>query len=288
MIAVAIVLSVPARSETHALVVAGFGGDADYDQVFNEQAQAIADAIAAHGTTSLLAASEATRTSLQSAIEDLAAQTGAGDTAIVVMLGHGSFDSRDYRFHVRGPDPTGDDLTRWLAGLDAEHQLIVVATSASGAIFEALQDPEEGSRIVFTATKNGQEQIATVFGRYFAEGLTRTDADTDKNGSISADEAYAYVERALEDHFDADRRLASEHARRTDAEASIRLARVATATTYDVETRSRLETLEDEVVALRAKRSTLPPGEYLEALQALLIEIAMLEAEAEADAGAER
>lgn len=275
----ALVITGSASAATHALVVAGFGGDADYDQVFNQEAQTIADALSALGPVNVLAAGEANRESLAAAIRDLAATAEADDTAIVVMLGHGSYDTRHYRYHLRGPDPTGEDLTQWLSSLRADSQLVVLATSASGAVFDAL---EADNRIVFTATKNGQEQITTVFGRYFAEGLTRDEADTDKNGAISADEAFAYVERAIEAHFEADRRLASEHALRSEAEAPMRLARVATTTEYDTPTRTALEAVEDEVVALRASKSSMPPGEYLEKLQALLIEIAILEAEAEA------
>ena len=268
-----------ASAATHALVVAGFGGDADYDQVFNQEARTIADALSELGSVNVLAAGDANRDSLAAAIRDLAASAETEDTAIVVMLGHGSYDSRNYRYHLRGPDPTGEDLADWLSSLRADSQLIVLATSASGAVFESLA---ADNRIVFTATKSGQEQITTVFGRYFAEGLTRNETDTDKNGAISADEAFAYVERSIEAHFEADRRLASEHALRSETEAPMRLARVATATDYDIGTRTALEALEDEVVALRAVKDSMAPGDYLEKLQELLIEIAILEAEAEA------
>ena len=48
--------------------------------------------------------------------------------------------------------------------------------------------------MIITATKSGTEKNATVFARYWAEALRDPAADTDKNETISALEAFIYAE----------------------------------------------------------------------------------------------
>ena len=51
--------------------------------------------------------------------------------------------------------------------------------------------------MVITATKTGTEKNATVFARYWVEALRDPAADTDKNETISALEAFRYAERKI-------------------------------------------------------------------------------------------
>ena len=66
-------------------------------------------------------------------------------------------------------------------------QLVVNATSTSGAIAERWARPH---RVVITATRSGGERNATRFGAFWAEALTSEEADRDKDGDITAQEAY--------------------------------------------------------------------------------------------------
>src|SRR6201999_992665 len=91
----------------------------------------------------------------------------------------------------------------------ATRQLVVNATSCSGASIEFLRKP---TRIVIAATRTGTEKNATVFARYWAEALREPAADTDKNDSVSALEAFHYAERKTTEFFDTQKRLATEHA----------------------------------------------------------------------------
>ena len=67
-------------------------------------------------------------------------------------------------------------------------------------------------RIVIAATRAGTERNATVFARYWAEALREPAADTDKNESVSALEAFRYAQQKTTDFFDTQKRLATEHA----------------------------------------------------------------------------
>ena len=90
----------------------------------------------------------------------------------------------------------------------AGRQLVVNATSASGASVHALQKP---NRTVITATKSGTEKNATVFARYWIEALRDAAADTDKNEVITALEAFKYAELKTKQFYETNKRLATEH-----------------------------------------------------------------------------
>ena len=59
-------------------------------------------------------------------------------------------------------------------------------TSSSGGCIEVLRKP---NRVLITATKTGSEKNATVFARYWAEALRDPAADSDKNETVSAQNA---------------------------------------------------------------------------------------------------
>src|SRR5260370_8444147 len=81
-------------------------------------------------------------------------------------------------------------------------------TGASGGSRAAIEKP---NRAVITATKSGSEKNATVFARYWVEALRDSSADTDKNESISALEAFLYAEQKTSQFFESQKRIATEH-----------------------------------------------------------------------------
>ena len=95
------------------------------------------------------------------------------------------------------------------------HQLVtpmsgrtVNATSASGAILEKWAGD---GRTLITATKSGQERNATRFADHWAKALADGSADINKNGVITAQEAFDYGSREVEDSFKKAGTLATEH-----------------------------------------------------------------------------
>ena len=96
------------------------------------------------------------------------AKVKANDSATVVLIGHGTYDGEEYRFNCPAPDITGSELAQLFDELPAKQQLIMNATSASGATIELWQRPE---RVVITATKSGGERTATRFAQYWAQAV---------------------------------------------------------------------------------------------------------------------
>jgi hypothetical protein len=71
---------------------------------------------------------------------------------------------------------------------------------------DILRKPE---RIVITATKSGTEKNATIFAKFWAEALSDPAADTDKNETISALEAFKYAEQKTAGYYETNKRLAT-------------------------------------------------------------------------------
>ena len=264
---------------THMVIVAGLGGEPDYATAFVEQAQATANAAEhlAAGVT-LLLGEDAGRDGLRTAFA-AHEKSPADEPVVVVLIGHGSYDGEHYRFNVPGPDPTADDLAGWLAGLPAERQLVVLATSASGAAVDVLKTD---ARAVIAATKDGQEANAVVFGRFWAAALTEPRADIDKDGRIDADEAFRFAEQAVVRHYEDAQRIATEHPRSDGDIARFELATISGARALDTAPGSagaRRDELLAEIDALRAAKGRQAEDEYFATLQELLLELSAVESE---------
>jgi len=191
-----------------------------------------------------------------------------------VLVGHGSFDERDYRFNLPGPDVTGAEFADWLSGAPPQRQLVVVATSASGALLEPLQ---ASGRTLVTATRSGGERNATVFARYLAESLGAAGADTDKDGYVSALEAFRYAEHRVTGHYAERSEMATEHPTLQGLEPAVRFARLEPPAAFDVAPDDgRVAELEAAIEALRADKASRDPEAYFAELQRLLLELAVL------------
>lgn len=276
---VALALAPVVSAAPQVVVVAGLGGEPTYASAFVEQAQATANAVERlAGGVTLLVGEDAGRDGIRSAFA--AHEKGsAEDPVVVVLIGHGSYDGEHYRFNVPGPDPTADDLAGWLAGLPSAHQLVVLATSASGAAIDVLKT--EG-RAVVAATKDGHEANAVVFGRFWSAALTEPRADIDKDGRIDADEAFRFAEQAVARHYEDAQRIATEHPRSDGDMTRFELAAISEASALDAAPGSaaaRRDELLAEIDALRAAKGRQAEDEYFATLQELLLELSAVESE---------
>jgi len=277
-----LLLSLPARAELYYLIVSGIGGDAIYDDAFLASSDSLAEAARRTVTDDdhvvVLAGEEATREALRSRLESMAAEAAEADSVAVVLVGHGSYDGDEYKFNLAGPDMTGAELSDLLAAIPAQTQLVVNATSASGAI---LEDWTADGRTLITATRSGAERNATRFGTYWAEALSSDAADINKNGIVTAQEAFDFASRQVADSFESDGALATEHPQLVGDEAprfsAARLvARVAD--TPELRTlNDELDAIERRIEAHRLRREDMMPDEYLSQLQELLVELALVQ-----------
>lgn len=133
-------------------------------------------------------------------------KSGAGEVWFV-LLGHGTFDNKEAKFNLRGPDLVADDLA---ARLKAFQRPIAVVNgaSASGPFINKLSVP---GRVIVTATRSGQEVNFARFGGHFATAIGSLEADLDKDGQTSLLEAYLFAASRVTEFYETEGRLATEH-----------------------------------------------------------------------------
>ncbi|MDE0420507.1 MAG: hypothetical protein OXK76_06410 [Gammaproteobacteria bacterium] len=270
--------SSPAAPRTRMLVVTGLGGEAEYARAFEAQGEASARNAEAPGTeVTLLTEGDATREAIRDALVGIVKQSAKADAVIVQLYGHGTFDGEHYRFNVPGPDPTAADLAAWLAPVAARRQLVVIATSASGAAQEPLH--QEG-RTVITATRHGRERDASLFGGFWTDALDAPGADIDKDRRISAEEAFRFAERAVAGFYEDQQLMVTEHPRLEGDAGLFIVGRIAPSERVEpgvVHLASRVEELTNAIDALKADRRVLTDDDYFARLQDLLMELATVD-----------
>lgn len=271
-----------AQANTAGIVISGLGGNADYAQAFAEQGRTMADALATLTADKQqfvwLDGSTSDRQVILDAIDTQA--TLASDTFVLILLGHGSVDARGWRFNITGPDLSAEDLVGALAPVHAPQQLLIVATSASGALLDIMSQP---GRTVVTATKSGGEINAVRFPEFLAEAMASSVADVDRNEILTIAEAWRYANQKTQEYYREHKLLASEHARlRGDNAAQLSVARLGALrdSLGDPAVAALLKKrliLEQEFHALRLRKSSLPSSDYYSRLERLLLSIARLQ-----------
>ena len=126
----------------------------------------------------------------------------------LVLIGHGSYDGKEARFNLRGPDLTPTNLTSWLQPF--RRPLVILNLASCSAPF--LNQLSATNRVVITATRSGSEQYYTRFGEHFAKALTDSGADLDKDNQVSVLEAFIIASRRTSEFYKTENRLATEHA----------------------------------------------------------------------------
>jgi hypothetical protein len=273
----------PAHAEVYYLIVSGLGGEPAYEEQFAKDAAALA-AVARRSTAAsrvmLLQGEGATRDAVVTSLESLRTRAKPADSVVVMLVGHGSYDGEVYKLNLPGPDIDGDEFAKLLAEVPARSQLVVNATSASGAILEKWA---ADGRTLITATRSGFERNATRFAEHFAAALAEGSADINKNGAITAQEAFDYASRSVADSFDKDGALATEHPQIAGGAATrFTVARLASAGPAEPAATSpavaalvsERDKLDGEIEALRARRESMPNDAYLAELQKLLVQLA--------------
>ncbi len=205
------------HAETFYFTVAGLGGEPEYDARFSGWAKdldKLLHQVEPHAKIKTLYGAEATRANVEAYLREVAKEAKPDDSVILMLIGHGSSDEFDYKFNLPGPDLSAAQLAGLLDKLPTTHQLIVNMTSASGGSLAVL---EKAKRVVITATKAGSEKNATVFPRYWIEGMRDPAADSDKNDIVTALEVFRYAEDKTAKFYETQKRLSTEHALIEDA-----------------------------------------------------------------------
>jgi hypothetical protein len=289
-----------ARGATYYVIVAGLGGEPDYDQRFTSAANDLDRIFSSAGPTAhvvSLTGVNATAAHLRDALASVSRDAKPDDDFALILIGHGSYDGFEYKVNLVGPDMTAAEIAALCDRIPARRQLIVDTTSASGGAVPALIRP---GRAVIAATKSGTEKNATVFARYWVEALEDPSADTDKSDSISAMEAFTYATRKTAEFYDSQKRLATEHAVFNDAGkgepvreagngqglllSSFTLLRFGSnrEAANDPARRAlveKKEDLEQKIDTLKYQKAAMDPGDYKKQLTDALVELAKVQEE---------
>lgn len=126
----------------------------------------------------------------------------------VVLIGHGTFDGKEAKFNLRGPDLSAADLAEALKPF-RRPLAIINSASSSGPFLNALSGT---NRVIVTATRSGYEQNYARLGRYLSEAIADPKADLDRDGQTSLLEAYLTASRRVLEFYETEGRLATEHA----------------------------------------------------------------------------
>jgi hypothetical protein len=300
LLAATCALTLNARAATYTVIVAGLGGEPDYEQRFTAAAKDLDRIFNAAGPTShvyTLSGQLATATQFENTVSTIAREAKADDDFTLILIGHGSFDGVEYKFNLVGPDITATQIATLCDHISSRRQLIVDTTSASGAALKALQRP---GRAVIAATKSGTEKNATVFARYWVEALQDSAADTDKSDSITAMEAFTYAAKKTAAFYDSQKRLATEHAVFNDVGtgepvrepgngqgmlmSTFTLLRLGTSQQAANDPGKRVllnkkDELEQKIDMLKYQKAAMDPDDYKKQLRYALLELAKVQQE---------
>lgn len=278
-------VSMSAQAALYITIVQGLGGEPAFDEKFHEQATSIADASALltdADKVSLFSGAEANRENLLAHFESQSSAMNENDRAALYLIGHGSFDGEEYKFNIPGIDITTADILNIMSAFPGQNHFLLNTSSTSGALLDVLEDE---NRILVTATRSGNEKNATFFGQYFAAALSNETADLNKNNNISVEEAFAYAQRQVEEYFESQGQLATEHSEiRGGGAAQFTLARlnpviISTENPRIAELQEQSLDIDRQIEGLQLRRGEFSNQEYIEQLQALILQSAAINEE---------
>lgn len=232
----------------------------------------------------------------------------ANEAVWIVLIGHGTFDGKTAKFNLRGPDVSAEELSSWTAALKSP-LIVVNCASSSGPFINRISGER---RIVVTATKSGQEQNFARFGDYLSHAISDIAADLDHDDEVSLLEAFLSASGQVAKFYEAEDRIATEHAliddngdqRGTpatlfqgtkavqatkdglvsDGPSAARrvIFRSPGGINLDPQQTQQRDAVESEIDQLLQKKSELPIDEYFAQLEQQMLKIAALYAAAEA------
>lgn len=285
------------------IVVAGAPGEDEYSSVFSQQTESWSKVCAQAGAKPILVGLDAAgaTTDHDRLKQQLEAEAKEGTAELwLVLIGHGTFDGREAKFNLRGPDLTASELAEWLKPFKRPLALIDTA-SASAPFLTKLAAP---GRVVVSSTRSGSEHNYARFGKFFAEAIADPKSDLDKDGQVSLLEAFLSGSQRTAEFYKTEGRLATEHAliddngdglgtpadwfrgvratKRAKDGASLdgtrahqfHLVRSAAELQLAPEARARRDALELKLAKLRDAKAKMTEAKYYAELEKLLLELA--------------
>ena len=286
------------------VIVVGASGEALYATNFARQSAAwstLTQRTGAHAIT--LGLDSAQTNDLEILQQFLAIEPRESSLPLVlVLIGHGTFDGREAKFNLRGPDLTTTNLQEWLAPF--HRPLAIIHTGSASAPF--LNRLSGTNRVLISATRSGNEQNATRFGGALADALADPKSDLDQDGETSLLEAFLSAATRVAEFYKTEGRLATEHPLIDDngdrlgtpaewfrgTRATKKPLKGATSDGFRAhqfalvpgpesqrlspEQRARRDELELTIARMREGRPSEPDDEYYQRLEVVLLELAKM------------
>lgn len=292
------------------VVVVGAPGESEYDEIFRESASLWEKTCRDSGARlQMVGLGDSGATNDLEHLQ-LLLQSEPKETPTelwLVLIGHGTFDGREAKFNLRGPDLSAAILAHWLEPF--RRPLAVIHTSSSSSPF--LNKLSKPGRVIITATRSGYEVNFARFGRYFSAAIADPSADLDKDGQVSLLEGFLMAAHQVAEFYTTEGRLATEHAliddngdgmgtppdwfrgiravkRAADGASpdglrahQFHLLRSEAERRLSNAVRQKRNELELNIEELRGAKAQMPPEEYYQRLETVLLELARLYESAE-------
>jgi hypothetical protein len=296
--------------DRYALIVSGASGGPEYATKYNQwraSFTAILRAKFGYPDDHVVVLADAdeprvqkpTRDNVRAALADFRQRASKDDVVLVLLIGHGTASdasAEEAKFNLVGPDLSAAEWAELIKPIAGR---IVFVDTTSGS-FPFLQTISARGRIVVTATDATAQQYETVFPEFFLKAFASPEADVDKNGKVSIWEAFSYASSGVRQWYQQRGQLQTERSLLDDNGDGVgreaqspgpdgALAEMTylereqpvvvpgdSVLTALLERRADLET---RVELLRARKPELAPDQYDAQMEALLLELARLDAQ---------
>lgn len=282
-----------AQRDVEVLIVTGAPGEDEYAERFEKQVTIWKAACEKAGVTvSVIGKDEHDAEALEVALKKAATKTTG--QIWLVLIGHGTFDNREVKFNLRGPDVSAKQLSAWCQPIKGELIFIDGGSSSAGFL-----TPLAGkNRIIVTGTKSADEIYYTRFGEFFAPAIAGDlEADLDQDKQVSILEAFRHASKLASEFYEKEERISTEHALIEDNGDGVgtrsevfsiegkeikdgtRAAQVALVLSEEEmkltdAQRSKRDDLERKLESLKRKRAEMEEARYYNEVEGLLRELA--------------
>jgi hypothetical protein len=199
------------NSSPTVIVAVGAAGEAEFGKEFTNWSELWSKASDQAVASPLVIGCGPTNTTTDLSLlkQSLAAEpTNTTAELWLVLIGHGTFDGKEAKFNLRGPDLSATELAEWLKPF--RRPVVIINCASSSSPF--LNKLSAHDRVIVTATRSGYEENFARFGKFMAEAITDPAADLDKDEQTSLLEAFIMASRRVGEFYEAEGRLATEHA----------------------------------------------------------------------------
>ena len=293
------------EAKATVIIVVGAAGEADFGAKFEESASLWRRASELGGIKAKVIGLGDTNgpSDLEQLNQALAQEPKSAAAELwLVLFGHGTYDSQEAKFNLRGPDLTATNLAAWLQPF--QRPLAVINCASASAPF--LNKLSAQGRVIVTATRSGYEQNYARFGLFLAKAINDPEADLDKDGQVSLLEAFLTASHQVAEFYQMEGRLATEHAllddngdglgtpadwfrgiratKRPKDDAGLdgrrahqfHLVRSDAELKLSPEKRQRRDELELTIANLRDQKSQLKEDDYYQQLEVIMVELARI------------